>query len=174
MEDLLTQPTGSDRRADAPEGRAEQAYPTGVLVRFGSARYAIAMSSVAEVIAVPTVTRIPASPEWLAGVVNWRGRVLPVIDPRSLLGADRTALPSSARLLVLSLDGIEAGFLAEAVAGLLEAGSAVTSAAPATATATATSLVQGVLSDAHGPLSFLDASALLALRAELPSVRRGR
>ncbi len=172
MEQLLTQPASPDRRA-AADGVAES-YPTAVLVRFGAARYALPMESVAEVVAVPALTRVPGSPHWLAGVVNWRGRVLPVIDPRALLGADRNALPSSARLLVLSGDGVEAGFLAEAVAGLLEAGAAVTTAAPATASAAASSLVRGVLSDAHGPLSLLDATAVLALRAELPSVRRGR
>ena len=174
MEQLLKQPSESGGRLDPADTGSEQHYPTAVLVRFGSARYALAMSSVAEVVAVPAVTRIPGAPEWLAGVVNWRGRVLPVIDPRSLLGADRNSLPTSARLLVLSEDGVEAGFLAEAVAGLLEAGSAVTAAAPATATAAATSLVRGVLSDSVGPLSLLDASALLALRAELPRVRRSR
>jgi len=173
VEQLLTQPAGSDRRPDATDGVAS-AYPTAVLVRFGAARYALPMESVAEVVAVPAITRIPGSPDWLAGVVNWRGRVLPVVDPRALLGADRNALPSSARLLVLSADGVEAGFLAEAVAGLLEAGSAVTAAPPATAKASASSLVSSVLSDAHGPLSLLDASAVLRLRAEQPSVRRGR
>jgi purine-binding chemotaxis protein CheW len=159
--------------ADAPTDDATQSgYPTGVIVRFGSSRYAVAMSSVAEVVPVPVTSRVPGCPRWLAGVVNWRGRVLPVIDPRSLLGAELSPLPSSARLLVLSVDGIEAGLIGEAVSGLLEAGEQTPEAPPATASAQTTALVSGVVTDASGPISLLDAAAVLRLRSELPSARR--
>jgi purine-binding chemotaxis protein CheW len=156
---------------DARPAAAETGYPTGVLVRFGGARYAVDMASVAEVVAVPRVSRVPGCPRWLSGVVNWRGRVLPVVDPRSLLGAEVSPLPSSARLLVLSVDGVEAGLVVEAVVGLLEAGSDQPEPAPATAAASAASLVTGVVSDAAGPLSLLDAQAVLSLRSELPTAR---
>jgi chemotaxis signal transduction protein len=146
-------------------------YPTGVVVRFGGSRYAVDMASVAEVVPVPPTSRVPGCPPWLAGVVNWRGRVLAVVDPRSLLGAETIPLPSSARLLVLSVDGVEAGMVVEAVAGLLEAGESDPEATPATASASAASLVSGVVTDAAGPLSLLDARALLALRSALPSAR---
>ncbi len=154
-------------RTDAPSG-----YPTGVIVRFGGSRYAVDMASVAEVVPVPQTSRVPGCPRWLSGVVNWRGRILPVIDPRSLLGAESTPLPSSARLLVLSVDGVEAGMVVEAVAGLLEAGETAPEPAPATAAHSAVTLVLGVVADATGPLSLLDADALLGLRSQLPSTRR--
>ena len=57
------------------------------------------------------------------------------------------------------------------LAGLLEAGEADPEAPPATASASATSLVSGVVTDASGPLSLLDAQALLGLRSALPSAR---
>lgn len=168
MEQVLDPP----RDADAAEAEAETGYPTGVIVRFGGARYAVAMSCVAEVVAVPVTSRVPGCPRWLAGVVNWRGRVLPVIDPRSLLGTELTPLPSSARLLVLSVDGIEAGLIGEAVAGLLEAGDTMPEPPPATASAQAASLVTGVVTDGSGPISLLDAAAVLQLRSGLPTARR--
>ena len=43
-----------------------------------------------DLVAVPPMSRVPGCPRWLAGVVNWRGRVLPVVDPRTLLGAEPT------------------------------------------------------------------------------------
>ena len=45
------------------------------------------MADVAEVTASRRVTRLPGAPPWLAGVANWRGRMLPVLDLRPLLGA---------------------------------------------------------------------------------------
>ena len=44
------------------------------------------MADVAEVTALPPVTRLPGAPAWLAGVANWRGRMLPVLDIRTLVG----------------------------------------------------------------------------------------
>lgn len=155
--------------ADAP---VPTGYPTGVVVRFGGSRYVVAMSSVAEVVPLPTISRVPGCPRWLTGVANWRGRVLAVVDPRSLLGAETIPLPSSARLLVLSLDGVEAGMVVEAVAGLMEAGDTDPEPAPPTAAASAAALVIGVVCDEAGPLSLLDAQAVLRLRTELPSARR--
>lgn len=167
MEQLLEQQTDG-----TGDGSGTHGYPTAVIVRFGSARYAVAMSTVAEVVPVPVMTRVPGCPSWLSGVINWRGRVLPVVDPRSLLGAEISPLPTSSRLLVLSIDGIEAGLLAEAVAGLLEAGDEDPEPPPATASTTATSLVTGVVNDASGPISLVDAPAVLRLRSGLPTARR--
>jgi purine-binding chemotaxis protein CheW len=147
-----------------PEGS-----PGAVVIRFGGARYAVETTSVAEVIEVPVISRVPGCPGWLAGVGNWRGRVLPVIDPRVLLSSELIPWPSSARLLVLSVDGIEAGLIVEAVAGLLEASVTPPQPAPATASASAASLVLGVVADATGALTLLDPVAVLALRRELPN-----
>ena len=72
---------------DAPAtGEAVEVVPEAVVVRFGGARYAVPMADVAEVVPVPRVTRVPGTPTWLAGVVNWRGRVLPVVDLRPIIG----------------------------------------------------------------------------------------
>ena len=59
----------------------------------------------------------------------------------------------------------------EAVAGLLEAGDSDPEPAPATASASASAMVLGVVADASGPISLLDARAVLALRSHLPSTR---
>ncbi len=158
--------------ASVAEAPATTGYPTGVVVRFGGSRYVVAMSCVAEVVPLPPISRVPGCPRWLTGVVNWRGRVLAVVDPRSLLGAETIPLPSSARLIVLSVDGVEAGMVVEAVAGLMEAGDTEPEAPPPTASSTAAALVSGVVADEAGPLSLLDAQALLRLRSELPSARR--
>ena len=92
----------------------------GVLLRLGASRYAVAMGDVAEVAPVPGLTRVPGAPLWLAGVANWRGRMLPVLDLRPLLAAEALPLPGSARLVVLARDGVVAGVVAEAVPGVYD------------------------------------------------------
>jgi chemotaxis signal transduction protein len=146
---------------------------SGVVLRFGGARYAVDMAAVAEVVPVPGITRLPGVPPWLAGVVNWRGRVLPVVDLRPLAGADQAPLPSSARLVVLAHDDHEVGVLADFVPGLLEASGDLVDGIPATVAAAIAPLVRGVV-DHDGPVALLDAAAVMRLRGQLPSARRNR
>jgi purine-binding chemotaxis protein CheW len=46
----------------------------------GGEEYAISLLKVREIIEYDTVTEIPKTPEWIRGVINLRGSVLPVID----------------------------------------------------------------------------------------------
>jgi purine-binding chemotaxis protein CheW len=157
-----------------PEADEPAAAPiSGVVLRFGGARYAVDLSAVAEVVPVPVITRLPGVPHWLAGVVNWRGRVLPVVDLRPLAGADQAPLPTSARLVVLSQDDLEVGVLADFVPGLLEAVGGVLDGVPATVATGIAPLVRGIV-DHAGPVALLDAGAVLRLRDQLPSARRNR
>lgn len=144
---------------------AEVGVPAGgVLLRLGASRYAVAMADVAEVAPVPGLTRVPGAPLWLAGVANWRGRMLPVLDLRSLLAAEALPLPGSARLVVLARDGVVAGVVAEAVPGVYDGELADPAPPPPTLTADAASLVLGQVADRSGPIAVLDAAAVLMLR----------
>ena len=145
----------------------------GILLRLGSSRYAVAMADVAEVAAVPGVTRIPGSPAWLAGVANWRGRMLPVLDLRPLLSAAVVPLASSARLVVLARGDVVAGVIAEAVPGVYDGELADPAAPPPTLSAAAAALVVGQVVDGSGPVAVLDAAAVLALRERVDRRRHG-
>jgi purine-binding chemotaxis protein CheW len=142
----------------------------GVVLRCAGSRYAVEMAAVAEVVPVPPVTRVPGTPTWLCGVVNWRGRVLAVVDLRPLVGAPLDPLPSSARLVVLSVAGVELGLLADRVPGLLECTPSEVQPAPATASGAMAALVRGVV-DCDGPVAVLDTAAVVALRSQLPALR---
>lgn len=157
---------------DAPTtGEAVEVVPDAIVVRLGVARYAVPMADVAEVVPVPRVTRVPGMPPWLAGVVNWRGHVLPLLDLRPILGEPSSPLPTSARVVVLTSDGIEAGLVVELVTGLLAPTEDAPMPAPSTASTDASDLVIGVVESA-GPVSLLNAAAILELRRSLPSTRR--
>jgi chemotaxis signal transduction protein len=148
----------------------------GVLLRLGGSRFAVAMSDVAEVTALPSVTRLPGSPSWLVGVANWRGRMLPVIDIRTLVGVPVTPLASSARLVVV-MSGIRgevtAGLVAEAVPGVYDVAIDDMLAPPATLPPEAARLVSGQVTDALGPIAVLDVVALVALRERVDRRRHG-
>jgi chemotaxis signal transduction protein len=152
---------------EQPEADAGEA----VVVRLGSGRFAVSLESVAEVGRVPAVTRIPGGPDWLAGVANWRGRLLPILDLRGLLGADRSPFGSSARLLVLVDDGISAGLVVDAVEGTGALGSDIDEF-PAALAGPGATLLRGQVPRDDGPVAVIDPAAVLRLRETLPRARR--
>ena len=143
-----------------------------VLVRLGGCRYGVPTASVAEVGRPPAVTRVPGLPAWVAGVANWRGRVLAVLDLRSLLSAQTVGLDRRARLVVLAHDGVRVGLLVEAVAGGAAPAPDAVEPTPAHLAARTAALLCGQVTDADGPYGLLDLDAVLALSGSLPRARR--
>lgn len=143
-----------------------------LVVRLGGCRYALPLPSVAEVGRPPEVTRVPGLPGWVAGAANWRGRVLAVLDLRTLFAAPVGALGRSGRLVLLTGDGVSVGLLVEDVEGTvlldLETVEPVLASLPGRAAA----LLSGQSTGADGPCGVLDPDAVLGLADELPRARR--
>ena len=142
-----------------------------VVVRLGAGRFAVALAEVAEVGKVPAVTRIPGAPGWVAGVVNWRGRILAVLDLGRLLGAEEgTEGATTARLVVLVAGAATVGVLVDGVEGTTALGDE-REPVPAALTGLGADLVRGLASRADGPVALLDVDAVMRLRDALPRKR---
>ncbi|MBS0335000.1 MAG: chemotaxis protein CheW [Proteobacteria bacterium] len=81
---------------------------------------ALAAQDVAEVLAVPEITRVPLSPPGLRGLANVRGRVTPILDLGLLLGAGAGAEPKQ---IVVLEGGDPVAFPVECIVGLAEVSS---------------------------------------------------
>ncbi len=67
--------------------------------RCASEEYAVPVSKVREIIGWQEITTIPLAPEYVKGVLNLRGRVIPVVDLRLKLGV--AAAPSGPRTCII-------------------------------------------------------------------------
>ncbi|MFN2539632.1 MAG: chemotaxis protein CheW [Mycobacteriales bacterium] len=143
-----------------------------VVVRLGGSRYALPMEAVAEVGRPPGLTRVPGVPSWLAGVANWRGRVLAVLDLRPLLTAPAGAFDRRARLVVLHRNNVTVGVLTEGVEGTLWLEPDQLEPALAHLPGSASDLLVGQATDAAGPCGVIDLDALYRLADALPRARR--
>jgi purine-binding chemotaxis protein CheW len=143
-----------------------------VIVRLGGCRYALPMPAVAEVGRPPSLTRVPGVPAWVAGVANWRGRVLAVLDLRSMLSAEPTALDRRARLVVLTRNGVTTGLLTEGVEGTSDVDPETVEPSLAHLPAQTGGLISGQITDARGPVGVLDLEAVFGLAGTLARSRR--
>lgn len=164
--------TETGTRSDAPATGADSAADAdAVVVRLGAGRFAVDLRYVAEVGRVPSLTRVPGVPGWVAGVANWRGRVLPALDLRELLGGSGDAPGAAARLVVATHEGVTVGLVVDAVDGTTAIGADI-AAFPGRLTGPAAGLVAGQLPRDEGPVAVLDVAAVVRLRETLPQGRR--
>lgn len=155
----------------APDTAASAVDSDAIVVQLGTGRFAVDLGCVAEVGKVPLITRVPGVPDWLAGVANWRGRILPVLDLRLLLGATGTAVAAGARLVVIATDAATVGLLVDGVDGTTTIGEEL-APFPADLTGPGADLVAGQLPREEGPVAVIDVDAVIRLRDVLP--RAGR
>ena len=145
-----------------------------VIIRLGLSRFALSMDAVAQVGKLPGFTRVPGTPPWVAGVANWRGRVLGVVDLRPLpglpAGADGRA--KDARLVILASGPVQVGVLADRVDGVIDIDQDQLEPTMLTLSDEAGALLMGQANDAEGPIGVLDESAVFALRSRLAGARR--
>jgi purine-binding chemotaxis protein CheW len=80
--------------------------------------YALPVGAVQEIIRVAEITRVPDAPAVVRGVVNLRGRVLPVVDLRLRLGLPPIDLDVTRRILVLPARGRWIGVLVDSVSSI--------------------------------------------------------
>ena len=74
---------------------------------------------VQEIIRTPPLTRVPASPAFVEGVVNLRGRIIPVISLRKRFGLGPRALDKETRIVVVEVLGTVLGLMVDAVSEVL-------------------------------------------------------
>ncbi len=104
--------------AGAAAGDTDAEEWVGIGCLLGSERFLVARNDVREVMMMPaTVTRVPGTREWVAGLANLRGQLLPVFDLRAFLGAGSSRAARSARVLVANSPEMPVGIIVDEVFG---------------------------------------------------------
>ena len=91
-----------------------------VVFQLASQEYGVDIHSVQEIIRVPeTLNRVPKTPEFVEGMINLRGMVLPVVEMRLRFGFAREERNDRQRILVLNVSGVRTGFIVDSVTEVL-------------------------------------------------------
>ncbi len=92
--------------------------------KLGDELFAIDVVQVREVLDVTTITKVPRSADFMRGVINVRGNVVPVADLRMKFGMDPTETTVNTRIVVMEIviagDTIVLGALADSVHDVMD------------------------------------------------------
>jgi len=94
---------------------ARQRLETWVTFRLAGETFALPVTAVREILRVETITRVPHAPYTVCGIINMRGRVVPVVDFRVRLGLPEAEVGALSRILITSSRDHLIGLLVDAV-----------------------------------------------------------
>lgn len=90
-----------------------------VTFRLGPEEYAVDVADVQEIVRLTAITAVPRSAPHVEGVVNLRGRVVPVIDLAKRFGMPASPRAKTTRIVITLLAGRTVGMLVDAVSEVL-------------------------------------------------------
>jgi chemotaxis signal transduction protein len=114
--EIAAAPSISTEVADSVESN----YERFVVFRLGGNSYGLHMKLVREVEKAGRVTAVPGAPALLCGLINLRGEIMPLIDPKPLLGLEPAGWPPSGYLVVVQTgsEEMQAALLVEELGGV--------------------------------------------------------
>jgi purine-binding chemotaxis protein CheW len=86
--------------------------------RLAQERYALENRYVAEVCPLKELTPLPCTPPFVLGIVNVRGRILPVLDLKKFFDLPEKGLTDLHRIILVRGDDFELGLLADVIVGV--------------------------------------------------------
>jgi purine-binding chemotaxis protein CheW len=96
----------------------------------GNEEFGVDILFVHEINRMLQITKVPNAPGFVDGVINLRGRVIPVIDLRAKLGLPRINHDKNTRIIVVEVIGKTVGFIVDAVKEVLRIPKDITEAPP--------------------------------------------
>ena len=130
------------------------------LVTFGlgDEEFGLDILGVKEIIRMTEITRVPKAPQFVEGVINLRGRVIPIIDLRKRFSLDSKERDKDTRIIVVELSSVTVGFIVDSVSEVLRI--------PADTVEPPPQVVSGVEADCIKGVGKLDGRLLILMDVE--------
>ena len=126
-----------------------------VSFNIGQEEFGLGIQSIQEINRMVEITRVPNSPEFVSGVINLRGKVIPIINLRKRFGFPPKENDRNTRIMVVELGGMVVGFVVDSVSEVLRIPKNITEPPP--------SIVAGIGSEYITAVAKLDNRLLVCL-----------
>jgi len=81
--------------------------------------YGVEVLKVREIIRLPAITTMPNSAQHIEGIVNLRGKVIPIISMRKRFGLQESENDSHTRIIIMDVEGSQTGFVVDGVSEVI-------------------------------------------------------
>jgi len=126
MSEKIAQSTASENFSNESEKELQL-----VSFKLAEEEFGVEILRVKEINRMVEVTPVPESPTFVEGVINLRGKVIPIVDLRKRIGLPERAHDKDTRIIVVELDDQLVGFVVDSVSEVLRIRTSITEPPPA-------------------------------------------
>ncbi len=137
-----------------------------VTFTLGNEEYAVDILKVQEINRMREITRVPNSPSYVEGVINLRGKVIPVVNIRKKFGLPEKENDEQSRIMIMDIQGITMGLVVDSVSEVLRVPSHIVEPTPPMASNISTEFIKGIAKLEDRLIILLDMDRLLGKAEE--------
>lgn len=143
-----------------------------VVFDLASEHYGVDISDVREIIRMQNITRVPGATSYVEGIINLRGKVLPVLDLRKRLGLKVADQTEESRIVVIDISEGEVGVIVDAVTEVLRVSGSSIEPPSAMVTQGNADYLRGIAKLTERLIILLDMNKLLSTRVDSAEIAR--
>lgn len=91
-----------------------------IIFALGTEEYGVEVEKVRTIERMQPMTRLPKAAEFIKGVINLRGIVIPIIDLRARFGLEEQAITDASRIIIVSASEIEVGLIVDSANDVID------------------------------------------------------
>jgi len=133
-----------------------------VICQLGDESYGLDIGSVYEIIRFQESTAVPTAPGYVDGVINLRGRIIPVMDMSSRFGLKRAETTKSTRIIVAGTAGMRVGLVVDAVTEVMMVSDDAVEPTPPVVSGLDSAYIRGIAKLSEQLVILLDLGALFS------------
>ncbi len=134
--------------------------------RLGPEEYGLEILQVREIIGLMDITMVPRTPEWVRGVINLRGKVIPVVDLRLKFAMEPTPDTNQTCIIVVEVahgdDTLQMGVVVDEVSEVRDISADMIDATPAFGSSVETEFILGMGKVGSAVVMLLDINRVLS------------
>lgn len=132
-----------------------------VSFKIGSEEFGVDILKVQEINRMVEITRVPQTPDYVEGVINLRGKVIPIVDLRKRFNLEVKEYDKNTRIVVVDITGNIMGMVVDSVSEVLRLSSDTIVPPPEIVTGVNSEYIKGVAKLEDRLLIFLDLSRVI-------------
>lgn len=141
--------------------KTEQELLQLVSFQLGEEEFGVDILKVQEINRMLEITKVPNSPVFVDGVINLRGKVIPILNLRQKFNLERKEIDKQTRIVVVDIDGKVVGLVVDAVSEVLRLPSDTVEPPPPMVSGVDSEYINGVGKLENRLLILLDLNKLL-------------
>ncbi len=155
---------GADRIAGAPDasGRTHVSRTEFISFAIGNDQYGVDIMAVREIKGWSDVTHLPKQPEYVRGVLNLRGSIVPIVDLRCRFGQGLTETTPLHIVIIVQIGGRQVGLIGDRVLDIVSVDAAQIQKVPRTGHGEQTDFLSGLVTHDNVMIALIDLPNLLS------------